>query len=268
MESFVEKLITSGVLKKISLCGGIMLAIALGGCGPVQLVVTPTPIYVTATQIAELLTPTDTATPVIAPVATALAGPTVTRTPIRLEPTLTPSFTLTFTDSPAPSRKAPVCKTAPQGGFATIYGKDPALQAALGCAASPAVAIPSASQSFEGGRMVWVGQLAELPTKVIYVVYNSGTYQRYDDTWVENVDPATGSDVPPPGKAAPVRGFGKVWRSNLPVKSGLGWANGAEAGTSGQIERFERGEMLFVAGLGQTYVFVNGNTWRVEQIPF
>jgi hypothetical protein len=59
-----------------------------------------------------------------------------------------------------------------------------------------------------------------------------------------------------------------VWRSNPPVRGGLGWALGAEAGTSAQIQRFERGEMVFVAAVGQTFIFVGGANWRTDPTPF
>jgi hypothetical protein len=33
------------------------------------------------------------------------------------------------------------------------------------------------------------------------------------------------------------------------------------------IQRFERGEMVFVANLGKTFIFANG-TWQVSQTGF
>jgi hypothetical protein len=120
-------------------------------------------------------------------------------------------------------------------------------------------------------RGVWASQLGELPTEVIYVLFANGTYQRYDDTWIEGVDPSTPPDSPPAGRTVPMRGFGKVWMTNAPVKNGLGWALVPEAGTGAQIQRFERGEMLYLASLNQTFVFVQGaggGTWRVENTPY
>jgi serine/threonine-protein kinase len=116
--------------------------------------------------------------------------------------------------------------------------------------------------------MVWASQYADQPIEVIYALYNNGTYQRYVDDWVEGIDPMAGAENPPAGKLAPIRGFGKVWRINPPVQQGLGWATTNENGTSGQIQRFERGEMIFVAALNQTFIFIGGTTWRLDGTPF
>jgi hypothetical protein len=265
-------------VKRFRALGTIAAGLLLAGCGLIAPRLTPAPIYVTATPAVEL--PTDSPTPE----NTAVVGPTLASTPTSALPTLststatppatqkpslTPSFTLTYTDSPEPSQAGGVvkCPTAPQGGFAAIFAQDVALQKALGCPQGPAVAISSAVQAFDNGRMLWASQLGDVPTKVIYVLYNNGTYQRYVDTWVENVDPASTGEVAPPGRNTPVRGFGKVWHNNPAVKNTLGWATNTEAGTPGQIQRFERGEMLFVTALGQTFIFTGG-MWRANATPF
>jgi hypothetical protein len=105
---------------------------------------------------------------------------------------------------------------------------------------------------------------------MIYVVYNNNTFQRYTDSWFEGADPESTGEIAPAGRMTPIRGFGKVWHNNAAVKNGLGWASGPEAGTPGQIQRFERGEMLFVASIGQTFVFVGSGagTWRSDGTPF
>jgi hypothetical protein len=46
-----------------------------------------------------------------------------------------------------------------------------------------------------------------------------------------------------------VRGFGKVWRSEAAVRERLGWATAREQGITAQVQRFERGTMLWVNGL-------------------
>ena len=116
--------------------------------------------------------------------------------------------------------------------------------------------------------MVWVSQFGQGGNRVIYALYKNGTYQRYDDTWVENVDPESTGETAPAGKLTPVRGFGKVWHNNATVKNGLGWALNSEVGTTGEIQRFERGEMVFVASQGQTYIFIGGTSWRMSSTGF
>jgi hypothetical protein len=270
----------SEVVSRRSLTVLLLLGFFVGGCGMLGRRPTPTPIYVTATPAPDTATPPPGDTPVLGPTpastTTSAAFNVHTGTPTRppsRTPSLTPSFTSTYTDTPAPSQKAaaPVkCTAAAQGGFATIFGGDVNLQRAIGCPQGPAVAINSASQQFDNGKMLWASQLADVPTKVIYVLYNNGTYQRYTDTWIEGTDPESTGETAPAGKLTPVRGFGKVWHNNAAVKNGLGFATGPEAGTGGQIQRFERGEMLFVAGLGQTFIFVGGttSTWRATSTPF
>ncbi len=261
---------------------GFILILLLTGCGILDQRPTVTPIFVTATPVAQepSQAPTPNTTAVLAPTPESTATsslPTLepaTKTPPPTQaPSLTPSFTITYTDSPAPSQPTgmPVkCTAAPQGGFGMIYGKDPALQRSLGCAVGAAVAINSASLSFENGQMLWASQFGDAPTKMIYVLYKNGTYQRYPDTWFEKSDPESTGEIAPAGKLTPVRGFGKVWHNNPAVKSGLGWATNQEVGTPGQIQRFERGEMLFVATLGQTFIFISGTTsiWRADSTPF
>ncbi|MBX3065660.1 MAG: hypothetical protein KF726_21970 [Anaerolineae bacterium] len=269
----------------------LLLLILLTSCEGLNPPATVEVVYITATPL-----PTDTPiaseTPVIGGAATpdltlaavvatwtpnpALAQistlPTSTPTPpASKQPTLTPSFTITFTDSPAPTTDAlqpSACVVPAAGGFAAIFTRDTAIQAALGCPISGAFAINSATQDFENGRMVWISQFADVPAEVIYAVFNNGAYGRYDDTWVEGVDPLSGGEAAPAGLTEPIRGFGKVWRANPAVRSTLGWARSAEAGTTAQIQRFERGEMVFIASLGQTIIFVGGTSWRAETTPF
>lgn len=262
-----------------ALLAGLLTGL-LAGCGGAS--VTPNVIYVTATPapVAEL----PSATP--NPAATALFGPpgadtpevtfrplpTFTRAaPTLPPPSLTPTFTPEFTDTPpappASAGPAPSCALRMQpNGFTTLYQRDAALRTALGCPLSAPVAVSSASLPFDNGQMLWVSSFADQPQKMIYALFSTGAYGRFPDTWVEGADPADTGEAAPAGKNAPVRGFGKVWKNN-PTVRGLGWALGAERGTAGQIQRFERGEMLFVADLGQTFIFTGGR-WRADGTPF
>ncbi len=245
--------------------------------GPTQ---TPVVLYVTAT-----LPPTDTPNPF--GTATPLFGPTVdagspTFIPLPTLPpatatdvpsiaaSLTPSFTPEFTDTPTPKVSpvaAQACGSLPPNGFTTIFQHDRTVQAALGCPQSPAVTIGSAVEPFEHGTLIWASALADQPVKVIYALYANGTYQRFNDTWQDGVDPANTGENPPPNRKAPIRGFGKVWHTNPTVRTGLGWALADETGTNGEIQRFAHGEMLYVASANQTYLFANG-TWQANPTHF
>lgn len=274
----------------------LFFIVLCAGCSNngVTLGATSTPIFVTATP--PQLPPTPQIEPVITAVIstavpgaettlslvdlmpTAVAGvPTNTATPLpTTAPTLTPSFTVTLTETITPTGARVVFAgntfggagfagtggcTSPSGSFAAIYGADPALASALGCALSAAVPINGALQEFENGRMVWTSQLADVPGEFIFAAFNNGTYGRYADTWTDGQD--VGYDNVPAGRLGPMRGFGKVWRENQGVRDGLGWALYGENGSTAQIQRFERGEMVFLVGTNQTYVFIANQSWRV-----
>lgn len=268
-------------------------ALMLSGCGALRNTPpTVTPIVITATPPPPLVpvvaTETPSATPVLAATNAALL-PTVpphrTATPTPRPPiTMTPTFTPTTTDTPVTPGAlgfAPVgglvgaggavsaggCANPPSGIFGAVYQSDPNLAAALGCPIAPAPSsVASAYQPFQNGVMIWVASLGVLPQGVIYALYNNGTYQRFNDTWREGVDPVSSGAQPPPGLVEPVRGFGKVWRENGGVRDGLGWGTAGEAGGSAQVLAFERGEMINVSQAGQTYIFIAGapGTWTAR----
>lgn len=275
--------------------GLLALAAALiGGCGSLRdAPPTPEPIYVTATDEPLVLPIVATETPSLTPeasltVAALLPTPDLsTRTPTATRPapiTMTPTFTPTTTDTPGapggPGAYGPVgggvdtvlagddsCETAPQGAIGAIYQSDPNLQSALGCPLTSApLSVSAAHQSYQNGLMLWVSSIGTAPQPAIYALLNDGTYQRLNDTFIEGVDPESVGSQPPEGLLEPRRGFGKAWRDNPPVRDRIGWASSPETPSSAQVLPFERGEMVRVDGLGQTFVFVSGapGTWRAR----
>jgi hypothetical protein len=94
----------------------------------------------------------------------------------------------------------------------------------------------AAQQQFEHGFMIWhaVTQPDETaPGGTIYVFYDDGKCEQFDDTWQANepeYDPAL---TPPEGLYQPVRGFGKAWRENEGIREKLGWAVASEQGFTG-----------------------------------
>lgn len=274
----------------------LVMLLSAGGCGMLDpSPPTWTPIYVTATDIPApiVATETPTVTPVVGPVDTSLLptqGPTRTPMPSAAPPiTMTPTFTPSPTDTPvtpgavavygpvggvpgdASSAAASGCAVAPAGGFAAIYQGNADVQAGLGC---PLSGVPttaeSAYETFQNGLMIWVSSLGSGPQEVIYALYNNGTYQRFNDTWQEGVDPESGGQTPPEGLMEPRRGFGKVWRDNPTVRDTLGWATSGENAGSAMVQLFERGEMIYVSQAAQTYVMISGapGTWlALNQTP-
>lgn len=276
-----------------------LLALALPGCGLLEdPPPTVTPIIVTATDPVPIVpivateTPGPTAVVAVTDVSLLPTQGPRTETPTPHAPaTNTPTFTPTATDTPvtpgaaafAPVGSVPGtaqaaaeggvgvptgCAGMPQGAFAAAYQGDSTIQAALGCAlAGGTGAVGSAYQPFQNGMMIWLASLGTQPQPVIYVLYNNGTYQRFNDTFVEGVDPASSGAAPPGGLLEPVRGFGKVWRSNPGVRDGLGWATAGESADSAQVQMFERGEMLSSSAAGQVYILVTGapGTWTARR---
>jgi hypothetical protein len=123
--------------------------------------------------------------------------------------------------------------------------------------------VNSASQLYQLGGMFWL----EGPPPVIYALLGNGRFQRYDDTYNATTDPFSGGETPPNGLREPVRGFGKVWRSNIDVRNGVGWATGDESGSTANVQLFDRGQMIYLPQRGEIIImsFDPGNisgTWR------
>ncbi|HFC11233.1 MAG TPA: hypothetical protein ENJ56_00210 [Anaerolineae bacterium] len=97
----------------------------------------------------------------------------------------------------------------------------------------------AAEQSFERGKMVWIGD-----TNKIYVLVNAtgntpALWSDYTDTFVEGDMETDPSIVPPAGLLQPKRGFGKVWRENPHVRAALGWATDHEVGFATLMQRYD-----------------------------
>jgi hypothetical protein len=160
------------------------------------------------------------------------------------------------------------CAFTPAGGFGQIYANDPLLPSQIGCpvGAPPVNSIRTgAIQEFQFGFMAWVPGTSD--NGHIYVFYVNGSHHRYPDTWVDGTDPVSGGETPPEANLLePVRGFGKVWRDNQEVRSGLGWATAAERGAQITSLNFERGHMHYIDVRGSTFILVqstvDSGTWR------
>jgi hypothetical protein len=111
-----------------------------------------------------------------------------------------------------------------------------------------------AEEYFQNGRMLW-----REDNRKIYVLYDGGQWERYNDTWREG-DPAfsCGVEQYPP---TPVRGFGKVWCTHDSVRQGLGNATATEQGQHGAVQDFGDGAILKI-GEGRTFVLGGDGLWR------
>lgn len=141
---------------------------------------------------------------------------------------------------------------APASVFAGVWESNTETQQALGWATrAQAAPIGAAVQTFEQGFMVW-----REDEQRIYALLNDGSWLVFEDTFREGeaeFDPAL---TAPANRQQPVRGFGKVWRSEPTVRERLGWATAQERGVTIQAQPFERGQMLWVNGV--VYALVEG----------
>lgn len=232
---------------------------------------TPTPTLSATLSVTPSATITETATPTPTDTATFTPAPPDNEAIIQLielavqatvlPPGFLPAITPGAVDIGTPGTVQVVtppsvtCQFPPPGGFGTVYLADATLAQQLGCAVGqPPVTTSanSASQLFERGSMIWLQGAPSL----IYALGNNGRFQRFDDTYNPNADPFSGGETPPSGLREPVRGFGKVWRQYPNVRGDLGWALTDETGGSATIQRFDRGQMLYLPQRGEILALV------------
>ncbi len=141
------------------------------------------------------------------------------------------------------------------------------------CPAYEASTTWAAEEPFERGRMIWLQEVragSSIYQKVILVFYNDGRYEKYADTFVDGEPESDPSIVPPAGLYQPIRGFGKLWRTNTSVRDRLGWATAPEQGftTQWQMQIAESlGVPFFVRRLDGKVIRAAGwdtssGTWR------
>lgn len=160
-----------------------------------------------------------------------------------------------------------VCDRVPLRGFGTVWSGHSSVKAGLGCPQTyppfdKETAIQTAYQPFEHGSMLWISKTTYTQEWLIYVFFDDGTFQQFDDNWRDG-DPANGNMSPPTGLYEPQRGFGKVWRegTGAQVRERLGWATALEKGGDGAYQRFQYGEMYWSSTTDKIWVLygtVNG----------
>lgn len=156
-------------------------------------------------------------------------------------------------NQPAPPQS---CSITPVLGFGDVWAKYATVRSTLGCATRPEGPVWLGEQTFERGKMFW-----RQDTATIYVLYSDGTWQQFADTWHAGDPEVDTSITAPAGLYQPKRGFGKVWRDNPGVRSGLGWGTIEERGLNGAIQPFERGLMLWSPQLG-IHALYNDGRWQ------
>ena len=185
-------------------------------------------------------------------------------TPIQLTSGAPPPGVTVVAPTLTPLALAPVaCPWGAPAALDRVLAGDPGLSVALGCPVGTPLHYAGAAQVFENGMMYYL----DGAPRSIYTLTVDGRYRRFDDTWVQNVDPDSGGEVPPPGLIEPIRGFGKVWRTNPDMRAALGWAITNELGDSATVQFFEHGRAIFLPVRGETILLaeeVGGQSgmWR------
>lgn len=227
-----------------------LLVVLFAGCqGPpptiVYLVVTATPETTLVAEDALTSEPTLTST-----VATALPTATIVQ--------------------PSPTTTVPASATA-TGAATALSAPTQAVPTALPTNfPTPTIAqVQVAEQLFEHGRMFWLG-----PIQQIWVLRitseGHGTWEVYEDTFVDGEPETDPSLVPPEGRYQPERGFGKLWRESGNLREELGWGVTPEFGYVSNYEYHPGGYIdengQYVQGPGYHIVYsLAGEMFRFNE---
>jgi hypothetical protein len=195
--------------------------------------------------------------PVPAVTSTAV-GPTATPVPptaTPVQPTATPVPPTATPVAPTPTPTLLTCSIAPILGFGQVWNTYPTVRDRLGCPVELELNTESAEETFIGGYMFWRGDL-----RLVYALYNDGTWQSFVDTWLDGDLEWDTTIVPPAGYYQPKRGFGKVWREQPGVRDKLSWATTEERGLGASWQAYQGGLMLWSDVQG-FFVLYNDGTW-------
>ncbi len=179
--------------------------------------------------------------------------PPPTATPVG--PTSTPVSPTTTPIAPTVTPTVPSCAITPILGFGEVWNTYPDVRSRLGCPTQLEINTWSAEQTFISGYMFWRSDL-----RLIYAVYNNGTWESFVDTWYEGDTEWDPTIIPPSGYIQPKRGFGKVWRDQAGVRDKLSWATTEERGLNASWQGYDGGLMLWSDALG-IFVLYNDGTW-------
>ena len=148
------------------------------------------------------------------------------------------------------------CSIPPQNGFGTVWYHNASVRQQLGCPTTAEQGFSGAQQWFHNGFVV-----SNDTNGTIYVFYNNGTWQQFQNTWTSGDPVYNPSLIPPPGWCQPEYGIGKVWRNQDNVSQKLGWAKNPAQATNGTTQQYQGGMMLWTSTAG-VYVMYNNGTFQ------
>lgn len=144
---------------------------------------------------------------------------------------------------------------APQQIFLRLVTDNPTIASKLGTGLEDAQNPTIAHQPFENGQMLWRSD-----TNQIYVLFNDGSWQVYDNPWRPG-EPASANLTPPADRFEPLLGFGEVWRSLGSAGGKLGWATDAQYDGRGTAQRFQFGALIYNPVNDRLYTMFAGQNW-------
>ncbi|MEO5952028.1 MAG: hypothetical protein ABIQ44_06095, partial [Chloroflexia bacterium] len=164
------------------------------------------------------------------------------------------------------------CRNVPAKGFGKVWADYPTLQDLLGCPGEQPSYKVVVQQSFQHGQMLdLIDQYGSSTYKVIYVLFEDGTVQGFEDKYQAG-DPEPTGVVAPPGNYVPIGGFGKVWRegTSAGIRERLGWATAPEISISqGAVLGFGRGVMVSTSpSLKKIYVLSRRSVGNTPDFSF
>lgn len=173
---------------------------------------------------------------------------------------------MAYTPTPQPAAKTqpqiPSCGISVGYEFGRLW-TDMNLQQTLGCPVERFYSnIWSAEEAFQNGTMLWRSY-----GDMVFVLTNDGFARKFDAKSNPNLvfhegEPEKAGYNPPSGLLEPIRGFGKVWRSELGGPNArIGWATEDERGFHSSIQDFEKGS-LFRNDRGIVYIIQANDRWR------
>ncbi len=99
------------------------------------------------------------------------------------------------------------------------------------------------------------------------MLYTDGTYQAYEDTWVEG-EIVEIEETPPQGWVAPRRAFSELWATQPDICDQLGWATAEKLGYTMLLETVrERGIDVYLALPDGQALLLDAFSSRWETVP-
>lgn len=151
------------------------------------------------------------------------------------------------------------CATEPPVPFLPIWQNIAKARELLRCPVGEVQNIGGVFQFYEHGAMFWREQdrsIFIISDLAIRQGQETDSWWRVDDTFQEGEPEDDPGLQPPEGMRQPIRGFGKVWRSNAFVRDAIGWAATEEIPLTSLWLNFEGGWMMTGPNGAPIYVMI------------